>query len=250
MTGRKNRRDDYLGKRYLTNNSGYCTVIEYIQYKNVVVKFDDGYIKRTTIKELKKGALSNPNVPTVLGFGFNDTKTNTIVLNRWHHMLKRVYSTNFKNKNPSYKNTKCHEDFHYLSKFNSFVNSFKHKDYYLENGWEIDKDLLIKGNVEYSPMSCCFLPKEINGAITKQSNTKDLPLGVYYRKSSKKYVSQVSLSGKKVTIGYFDNPEDAFLSFKKEKEKHLKLLAEKYKEYLIPEAYDALTNYEVTPYVT
>lgn len=248
MTMQKSANSKYVGKRYLTKNSGCCTVIEYESYTKVVVQFDDGYIKKTSIRNLIRGSISNPNVPTVLGFGFNDIKTNKIVLDRWNHILSRAYSKVCKGKNPSYKNTTCHEDFHYLSKFNDFVNSFKHKDYYLENSWQIDKDLLIRGNDDYSATACCFLPQEINCAISSQSKIEGLPLGVYYRKLSKKYVSQICIHGKKVTIGYFKSPDEAFIAFKDKKEKHLKVLAEKYKEYLIPEAYNSLLNYEVLPY--
>lgn len=36
---------------------------------------------------------------------------------------------------------------------------------YIEEGWELDKDLLLKGNKVYCASMCCFLPKEINSAL-------------------------------------------------------------------------------------
>ena len=36
---------------------------------------------------------------------------------------------------------------------------------YLEEGWELDKDLLVNGNKVYCASRCCFLPKEINSAL-------------------------------------------------------------------------------------
>ena len=46
-------------------------------------------------------------------------------------------------------------------------------------GWELDKDILVKGNKIYSPDTCCFVPKEVNTVFTKrQSKRGDYPIGV------------------------------------------------------------------------
>ena len=41
-------------------------------------------------------------------------------------------------------------------------------------GWELDKDILEKGNKTYSPETCCFVPRVINSLYkTNYKNDKD-----------------------------------------------------------------------------
>lgn len=40
-------------------------------------------------------------------------------------------------------------------------------------GYELDKDILIKGNRIYSPDTCCFVPSFINRLYTSSKNTSN-----------------------------------------------------------------------------
>ena len=76
---------------------------------------------------------------------------------KWQGMLNRAYGAS---------SSKWYDDV-------TVSESFKHyhifKQWYLtqyvEEGWELDKDLLVKGNKVYCASRCCFLPKEINSAL-------------------------------------------------------------------------------------
>lgn len=115
-------------------------------------------------------------------------------------------------------------------------------------GWEVDKDLLTKGNRQYGEDTCVLLPREINMALSTQKSSRGkLPRGVTYDKSKNKYAVKCSAgNNKQQFLGKFDNIEDAFLSYKNFKELVLKSLAFKYKRWLAPRAYNALMEYEIT----
>lgn len=59
------------------------------------------------------------------------------------------------------------------------------------------------------------------------------------------YGAVVSKFGKTERIGTFCTIEEAFLAYKREKEKYLKQQAEKWKSQIDPRAYEALMNYQV-----
>ena len=64
-------------------------------------------------------------------------------------------------KRPKYKG--CTLDF---ANFNSFVEWCHTQKGYFE-GFEIDKDILYKGNKSYSDKTCVFVPKALNNFIIK-----------------------------------------------------------------------------------
>ena len=110
--------------------------------------------------------------------------------------------------------------------------------------FSLDKDLIYKGNKEYSETACVFIPVEINSVLTKrQSDRGLLPIGV--TKHGNNFQAQCKISGKGKTLGTFTTPELAFNAYKTFKEAHIKELAEKYKETISQRAYQALINYEV-----
>ncbi len=46
-------------------------------------------------------------------------------------------------------------------------------------------------------------------------------------------------------LGYFSTPEQAFMAYKISKEAHLKVIAERYKDFIDESVYVALYNYKV-----
>ena len=50
----------------------------------------------------------------------------------------------------------------------------------------LDKDILYKGNKEYAPDKCIFVPERINKLFLKNDADRgDLPIGVTYHKNKK-----------------------------------------------------------------
>ena len=160
----------------------------------------------------------------------------------WENMLSRCYNSNILKRCPTYNGCSVCDKWLLFSNFKQWFD-----DNYIE-GYDLDKDLLIKGNKVYSPETCCFLPHKLNCTINKcQRSRGKLPLGVSFDKTRLKYISYFRRSMKTIFIGRYDTPEEAFFAYKNAKEKYIKELAEKYFQEgkITKKVYDALMKYEV-----
>ena len=161
----------------------------------------------------------------------------------WVRMIERCYSEKVHERCPTYTGCYVSDEFKDYSKWREWYDNYQYK----QDDWQLDKDLLIKGNKIYSEETCVFLPREINVALTKSNKTRgDKLIGVCFNKQYKKFESRVSLGAcNQQSLGYYDNEYDAYLAYKEAKEAYLKELADKYKDILDPIAYEALYNYTV-----
>ena len=159
----------------------------------------------------------------------------------WMHVLERSLSVDKKVANKAYKDVSCSTE--WLS-MRAFINDVSKMVGY-GKGWQLDKDLLSSESKIYSKDTCCFLPSEINCAITVKNKSSNLPNGVTYHKNKGKFQAQCRMLGKRKYLGLFETPDEAFLVYKTTKENHLKELAEKWKGEIDERAYKALINYKV-----
>ena len=85
--------------------------------------------------------------------------------------------------------------------------------------WAIDKDLLDYNNLEYSKDKCIFVPNRINSLlIASNASRGEYPLGVYWKKSARKFAAQCSDgSGKQKYLGYFIDPLNAHKAWQRYK---------------------------------
>ena len=113
--------------------------------------------------------------------------------------------------------------------------------------WQLDKDLLVKGNKVYSEDSCVFLPKEINSLLTKSTASRgEYLIGVSWYKTNKAFISRVNKNkGKSEHLGLFNTELEAFNAYKQAKESFIKEQANKFKSQIDDRAYNALMNYQV-----
>lgn len=164
-----------------------------------------------------------------------------IIYNRWCSLRRRSLSENFKKDKTTYKDvTICEEwlDFKTFSKW--FEENWKFE--YMDSSWQLDKDILVKGNKIYSPETCCFVPHEINSLFMSTIKIRGLyPIGV--NKEREKY--RVRIGGNRKHIGIFDTPEEAFEAYKIAKEAHIKEVANKWRGKITEEVYEAMYKYEV-----
>lgn len=247
-------RFEILGKEFETNNYGKCFVIDYKNAKDVTVMFYDPlYITKCTLDSLREGRVANPMQRNVFGKGYVGTGQYSSTKNRrvyvmWFNMLRRAYDFNTHTKFPTYSNTVICEDWLCFQNFAKWCYCEVGFDSYDENGrvFQLDKDIIERGNKIYRPESCCFVPLEINFLFTNRSNHRgEQPLGVFKCKKTLKYKAHVNIVGKRRNLGTFDTVEDAFQSYKETKESYIKEVAEKWKSRLNEKVYSAMINYRV-----
>ena len=183
-------------------------------------------------------------VKLVCGVGINDKKdywgTKEYIL--WANMLSRSYNEKLHQRQPTYLNCETSSEFLVLS---DFCDWCQNQIGFNQPNFELDKDLLAKGNKEYHPDKCVFIPKEINSFLRTSSKSKgDLPIGVCKVKSGG-FRAQLRNGAGKKHLGTFSTPELAFQAYKVAKEQVIKDMANKWKDQIDPRAYDALMNCQV-----
>ena len=230
-------------------NNGDFIITNYKSYKNVRVRFiHTGYETTTHFSCIRLGSVKDPYSPSVCEVGVVGVKYPMKINSKevkeyslWRSMLNRCYSCS---KYPTYKLCEVSENFKSYEYFYEWCHSqigFGNQD------WQLDKDLLIKGNKVYSESTCVFLPTEINIALTKRGSRRgEYLIGVYQGKASNKFISQISIGLKSQKyLGSFNTEIEAFDAYKQAKENHLKELANKWKDKIDIRAYHALMNYNV-----
>ena len=243
---------DCVGKVCKSLNSGDFKVLKYNNTKEVEIQFlKTGFEAVVQLGHIKNGYVKDPYSPSVYGVGVLGAKYPSTIkgvitkeYTLWSNMLKRCYSDSYKKKQPTYKDCAVSENFKSYEYFYEWCNEQIGFD---NEGWQLDKDLLIKGNKVYSEYSCVFLPREINQVLVKRESSRGEHLiGVSWDKRDKAFVAQVSKNkGKREYLGCFNTELEAFKAYKKAKEVIVKEQAEKWKGKIDERAYNALMNYTV-----
>ena len=243
----------YLNKTYTNKQGLNYKIVHYNTYYDITILFDSGYIKSATMKEVKRNAIKDKLSPSVYGVGIVGIRYNTKVDGKhtteygtWKNMLRRCYSEKGRHKFQSYDDCTVSENFKKYSYFYEWVNTqvgFNSVDD-MGNIFQLDKDLLSKGNKIYSETTCVFLPLEINIALAiKDSKHKKFHVGV--RKNRNKYEVICCINSKSTYLGLFNTEIEAFNAYKQAKENYLKELATKWKDKIDTRAYNALMEYQV-----
>jgi len=243
----------YVGDKYVSSSGDSVTVVDVSGGINkIMVVFDndiESYIT-TSHNALKRGMFSNPRKSLVAGVGQYgvgkyvakiDGK-HTWEYSKWNSMLKRCYVRN--SINIAYDGVTVSEEWHDYQNFADWVTQ---QVGYGVDGFCLDKDLLLKGNTQYSKDACVLIPTEIN-AFIRRSSMNGLPLGVdLHHKASGEtlYRAQSSDGGNVIHLGLYKTVEEAFYKYKQHKEQRAKILADMWKDHVDPKVYDALMNYTV-----
>ena len=243
---------DCVGKVYKSKSSGDFKIVKYNDTANVEIRFlKTGFETVVELGNIRNGKVKDPYVSSVCGVGVLGAKypiTIDGVLTKeyelWQSMLRRCYSDNSKKKNPTYEGCKVSENFLHYEYFYEWCHN---QIGFGECGFQLDKDLLVKGNKVYSENTCVFIPKEINILLTKRTASRgEYLIGVSWSKTNKAFVAQVSKSkGKPEWLGFFKTELEAYNSYKTAKESFIKEQANKWKGRIDERAYNALMNYQV-----
>ena len=198
----------------------------------------------------------SPYTKTVFGVGYlgeyfynksNFNKDKSYII--WTSMLRRCYYKVRDNKLVSYNNVEvckewlCYYNFHIWYE----EQAIKYKD---NISLQVDKDIIKNGNKVYSKEFCILVPDYINYMFIS-NNHNGLKKGVQLLKNGRyRALCNMHKDGivKRCHIGYYSTEEEAFLNYKKVKEKHIKDVANIYKNEIPNELYNALTTYEISEY--
>ena len=243
---------DCVGKVCKSKSSGDFKVVKYNDSKDVEIQFvNTGFEMFARLGDIRSGLIKDPYSPSVYGVGIVGTKYTITVdgvktkeYELWKDTLKRCYSDTYQKKQPTYEGCEVSDKFKSYEYFYEWCNE---QIGFNNEGWQLDKDLLIKGNKVYSEDSCVFLPQEINKILVKCTASRGQHLiGVYWNKRDKAFVAQVSKnkSGSEY-LGYFKTELEAFKAYKQAKESFIKEQANKWKGKIDERAYEALMNYQV-----
>lgn len=178
----------------------------------------------------------------IYGVGVNDVDDKTRVKSYrvWKEMLGRCYSEKRKLKNPTYRGCSVCDEWLVYSNFKQWFD-----ENYIE-GYELDKDILVKGNKIYSPYKCRFIPHEINSLLINCKRKRgEYPIGVC--RIEDKFYASIRMHGKCVRLGVFDSPDLAFEAYKTAKEVYIKEVATAYytRGEISQDIYRALINWTI-----
>ena len=241
-----------VGKVCKSKSSGDFKIVKCNDSKNVEIQFlKTGFETVVQLGHIKSGKVKDPCVPSVYGVGVLGTKypptisgRNTKEYDLWKSMLRRCYNDVYKKQRPTYEGCEVSENF----KSYEYFYEWCHKQIGFGNqGWHLDKDLLVKGNKVYSEDSCVFIPADVNLVLTKRTSSRGQHLiGVCWHKKDKVFVAQVNKNkGKQEYLGSFKTETEAFNAYKVAKESFIKEQANKWKGQIDDRAYNALMNYTV-----
>ena len=242
-----------LGQEKDSTNCGSMTIINYADSMNIEVLFvNTGTTVKTRYDTFQDGHIIDPFFPSICGIGFigtgkynsmkNGKKSNAY--NTWQHMLRRCYCAYSLNEYPTYIEATVCKEWH---NFNTFAEWY-HENYYEIPGeiMHLDKDLTERGNKQYSPDMSSFVPQPINALLTKCDLSRGKYLiGVTYYEDRQDYRANVAIDGKAKHLGFFPTELLAFYAYKEAKEENIKVMANRYKEYLPTKVYNYLINYRV-----
>ena len=245
-----------LGETVMQKCGELAYIVEYVNSKDITVQFKTtGELVKTEYGHFVRGGVKSHFTASVFGVGITGLEPirdeqgellSSYVC--WSNMLMRCYSAKYRAKYPTYIDCRVCDEWLFYPNFKNWYD----KNYYKINNKtsQLDKDILIKNNKVYSPETCIFVPNFINTLFTKRQNDRgDLPIGVRYNKTCKKYQARLSVfkDGKSVrkNLGYFTTPEEAFEAYKRAKEDYIKETADNYKDKIPTKLYQAMYAYEV-----
>ena len=126
------------------------------------------------------------------------------IYSAWKSMKARS-DIAFQIKYPTYTGVSVCSDWRVFSKFHCWAVDN------LQEGLEVDKDILIQGNKIYSPETCAAVPKRVNYLLNSfKSIRSDLPMGVSLTSNKRnKFRAAISCNGVRVNLGVYAEKECA-----------------------------------------
>jgi hypothetical protein len=241
-----------VGDVFVSNTSGSCVVVDYCNSREITVRFiETGHEVVCRYNNLVLGRVKDPYFASIFGVGFigqgTYLSTSSGVVTKsysaWSSMLRRCYNEDYWSKYPTYAGCSVSEEWH---NFQNFAEWYEKQPNANKDGFSLDKDIIKSSNKVYCQDYCDIVPSKVNNLLINCKATRgQFPVGVCYYSRSKKYKAQVSTVDKRIFLGYYNTPEEAFVVYKEAKEAEIKRVAEEYKDVLRPETFHALMNWQI-----
>ena len=251
-------REKFMNKTFTSNNYGDYVVVEALEDDKVRVNFlntgNTEVINRCqiisgSVRDSSIDVVSKPRTNNIIrkvgnkGEDKNLVKENFRIYQTWCSMLQRCYFPKTEYIKRNYEGCTVSENFKYFPYFCDWYNS---QTGFSNGDWQLDKDILFKGNKLYSEDTCVLVPREINVLCIKRNKARGkYPIGVTYCKSTNKFKAQLSKQGVVTGVGNYNTEIEAFYAYKVAKEAYIKEVANKWKDKIDPRVYDALTTWVI-----
>lgn len=166
----------HIGLKVITRQGYDIEVIDGSYRKGYCVIRISGHYAEAQVSHVTRGDIKNKMHPSVLGVGyfgygvFEATNKGKITpaYNTWSSMIKRCYCEKYHKTRPTYIGCTVHPDWHNFQVFAAWYH-----DHYID-GYQLDKDINIKGNKVYSPETCLFVSPAANTIEAKAKSYRFL----------------------------------------------------------------------------
>lgn len=246
---------DRIGEEKVNKYGSKMIITKYKNARDIEIYFPEyNWYCNGYYQHFKNGETKSPYCKTVRGVGYigegkysmYENGKATKCYRAWKSMIERCYNNeNLHERNHVYEEAYVNEEWLCYQNF----AEWHHYNYYEIQGQLmcLDKDILFKGNKEYSDYYCIYVPQNINKLFTKSDKARgDLPIGVSFEKKVGRFRADCNDGNKKrIFLGYYNTPEEAFQVYKSYKENLIKQIADEYKSYIPRELYKAMYEYEV-----
>lgn len=239
-----------VGDVFPTNEGGSVVVVDYYNAHDILIehKCPHKHWAHVTSNQLRTGRIKNPYMPRIHGVGYvgvgehpaSIDGKDSAAYTTWSKMLERCYCRKKQASNPSYIGFSVEPEWHNFQNFAEWYESQPFKG----DGYQLDKDILVKGNRVYSRHACRFVPAIINKILCSNDFRRgDLPMGV--QEKSGRYYVKLSMLGKVQVVGSFSTIDEAAAAYKAARESYVYKCAEMHKDQMDIEIYHALCSYRV-----
>lgn len=241
-------RDKRIGEESINRLGTPMKIIDYGGVNDVTVEFLDEYHckRHTTYSNFKSGSVNNLYDKTLFGVGYLGEGKYKCSINNfmptyyktWKSLMKRIYYKNDIRVSATYDDCVVCNEWHNLQ---NFAKWFEENYYEIGEGrMHLDKDIICAGNKIYNPDMCIFVPQRINMIFMSRVNRKyNLPTGIHKSNGGEKYNVMYNTT----YLGSYDDLDKATSIYKAEKRKHIKNVADEYKNRIPTNVYDILINW-------
>lgn len=238
------KKEDFIGKVFENSLGLEFEIIDLKSYYDVSVGFKvSGFTTTARLDHIKRGTVRDRFNRENFGVGYLGSMDGVVdhqrLRSKWGGMLNRCYNHKYHERKPTYRDCSVSEYFQNFTNFYYWANAQVGFDIV---GWELDKDILIRGNKIYSEDTCVFVPREINTLIF---NSDGKFSGVRFDNNSKKWQVRVNKLGVSLSFGYYEDKDTAMKLYAREKENVIREVAEKWRGKIDGRAYDALINWNI-----